>query len=87
MCLKGKVNLFKIQVAPDPKSKTSKLAVFVKDELNDGQNGGDNSEYHKVSSLGGLILKLQTLANANIKAGKGDKAVWEVLKKLPKTSR
>ncbi len=87
MCLTGKTNFNKIQVAPDPKSKTGKLAVFVKDELRDGQNGGDNSEYRKVSSYAGLAKAIRDMAVANLKAGKGDKAVLEVLAKLPLKSR
>ena len=83
MCLSGKTNLFKVQVAPHP--KTGKLSVFVKDQLND--NIGDNAEYHEIKSLSGLILMLQKLTNANIKAGKGDAEVLKIFKGLRKTSK
>ncbi len=85
MCLAGKLTLNKIQVAPD--SKTGKLKVFIKDELRDGQNGGDNSEYTKVASWAGLASTLRKMAAKNLKEGKGDKAMLETLLKLPLTSR
>ncbi len=84
MCLKGKKTLFKVQIAPNP--KTGKLGVFVKDEARDGMTP-ENGEYHEVKSLGGLLAMFQKLTNANLKEGKGDKEANDFFKKLRKTSK
>ena len=84
MCLSGKTNLFKVQIAPNP--KTGKMGVWVKDQLRDGATP-ENSEYHEVKSLSGLVLMLQKLVNANIKDKNGDAEVLKVFKNLKKTSK
>lgn len=87
MCIQA-TTLGKIQVKEVAgKNGKNKLAVFVKDQYGDGQNGGDNSEYTKVASFAGLVSILRKNAAKNLKLGRGDKALNEALLKLPMHSK